>query len=57
MLSEMTPKEKMRLDTQKGLNWALRELMVLKEQVIKDRSFYNINRMKNRPGICESRFA
>ena len=57
MLSEMTPKEKMRLDIQKGLNWALREHMVLKEQVIKDRSFYNIDRMKNRPGICEARFA
>ena len=31
--------------------------MALKEQVIKDRSFYNIDRMKNRPGICEARFA
>ena len=36
MLSDLTPKEKMRLDTHNGLHFKLREHMVLKEQVIKD---------------------
>ena len=37
MLSDLTPKEKMQLDTQKGLHFGLREHidMVIEEQVIK----------------------
>ena len=34
MLSDMTPKEKMQLDTQKRLQYNLKDKLVLKEQVI-----------------------
>ena len=35
MLSDLTPEEKMQLDTKKGINFKLRDRLVLDEQVKK----------------------